>query len=83
MSFHQFACGKCCAGDLCCYEHLQLCPEHTCTTCRKIVHVLCGNGGREEDTFVCLLCYNANNNISKFGSSCNEKNNESIGTQKN
>ena len=83
MSFHQFACGKCCAGDLCCYEHHQLRPEHTCTTCGKIVHILCGIGGREEDTFVCLLCYNANNNISKFGSSCNEKNNESIGTKKN
>ena len=61
MSFHQFACGKCCAGDLCCYEHLQLRPEHTCTTCGKIVHVLCGVGGGEEDTFVCLLCYNASN----------------------
>ena len=58
MSSQGFNCGQCCAGEFCTNEHRQLRPDVTCTTCGKILHLLCGIGGQEEDTFDCKKCYN-------------------------
>ena len=57
MSSQGFNCGQCCAGEFCTNEHRQLRPDVTCTTCGKILHLLCGIGGQEEDTFECKICY--------------------------
>ena len=58
MSSQEFNCRKYCAGEFCTNEHCQLRPDVTCTTCGKILHLLCGIGGQEEDTFDCKKCYN-------------------------
>ena len=65
MSSQEFICGKCCAGDFCFNEHCQLCPDYKCTTCGKILHLLCGIGGQEEDTFICRLCFNQSQTVNQ------------------
>ena len=57
MSFQDFHCGKYCAGKFYIDEHRQLRPDVTCKTCGKILHLLCGIGGQEGDTFDCKKCY--------------------------
>ena len=76
MSSQEFICGKCCAGDFCFNEHRQLCPDYKCTTCRKILHLLCGIGGQEEDTFICRLCFNQSQTVNQASRS-NEHEKES------
>ena len=50
--------GKCCAGELCNYEHLELRECHKCTVWHQVVHVLCGHGSNNEDSLlICKLCH--------------------------
>eukprot|EP00957_Ditylum_brightwellii_P148846 11331880-Ditylum_brightwellii.AAC.1 len=35
--------GKCCAKELYKHEQLELCPQHKCSMCKGIVHLLCGS----------------------------------------
>ena len=49
--------GKCCAGKLCFFEHLELRVCHKCTVCHQVVHVFCGHGSKHDDTLlICKLC---------------------------
>ena len=54
-------CGKCCAGNLCIFEHMQLRNCHKCACCKQVVHVLCGIGNNKDDSFICKLCYENSN----------------------
>ena len=50
--------GKCCAGELCNYEHLELRECHKCTVWHQVVHVFCGHGSNNEDSLlICKLCH--------------------------
>ena len=69
MSSHHYTISKCFSCDLCNNENRQLLPDHICTACGKILHLLRGIGVQEEDTVVCQLCYNENKSI--IEGSCN------------
>ena len=60
MSFHHYTSRKCCAGDLCNNENLQILLDHIFTKCGKSLNLLCRIGVQEKDTFVFQLYHNYN-----------------------
>ena len=50
-------CGKCCAGNLCIFENMQLRNCHICTCCQQVVHLLCAVVDNKDDSHICKLCY--------------------------
>ena len=48
--------GRCCAGEHCNFPNMQLCKEHVCQKCKKIVHMLCGETIAGSDDSVCKKC---------------------------
>ena len=52
-----FPVGVCCVGDhLCKYPTLELRPQHKCSSCDKIAHVLCAVVDGENDEIECKMC---------------------------
>ena len=48
--------GRCCSGKLCKFPTMQLCKEHICVKCKKILHVLCGDPVPGSDDSICKKC---------------------------
>ena len=48
--------GRCCVGSLCQFPHLELRKEHTCPSCKKILHPFCGEFDVKLDKYLCKLC---------------------------
>ena len=47
--------GQCCAGKHCVDNSLELSQQHKCTTCNKVVHMVCGEPG-SDDELTCFSC---------------------------
>ena len=57
IGISRFPKGKCCLGDLCKHELLELRPAHKCPGCNKIIHPLCGVYDENyEDSYFCPPC---------------------------